>query len=149
MVTRSRPHRELRSPTEALHQMKSKRLHQFSLRSALLFLTLVGLILGTLPHIQAAREKAHRMKCSNTLRQHSSFHGPRCDICKRDIVAVVRGSSGHTKDVRTRLYYIEWAATAPDGDREIMDALRLASNDKVKSIRESALAALNRVSAAE
>lgn len=129
--------------------MNARAFQQFSLRSALAFLTLVAMVLGTLPHIQSAREVARRRQCVNSLQQHSGFHGVGCDVCRACIVGVVRGSSGYTADVPTRQRYI-WIATEDlDADQEVVDALKAASRDKGKAVRESATAALNRLKASE
>lgn len=61
---------DVRRPT-CMQEMNARRFHQFSLRSALALLILVAMALGTLPHIQAAREAARRQKCANNLRQYS------------------------------------------------------------------------------
>lgn len=129
--------------------MHVKRYLQFSLRSALAFLTLVALVLALLPHIQAAREAARRRQTVNTFRQHSSFHSVGCDLCRETIVGVVRGSPGYTNNVSTRLIFIGYAADDPDPAPEILDALNSATRDSSRQIRNYAFAALARINSVD
>ena len=134
---------------KVLWTMRSTRLrfHQISLRFTLAMVTLVAVVLGALPHVQSARERARRMQCTNNLRQHSGFHGLGCDICRPLVLNVVRGSNGYTKDVSVRLIHIRTLAAYSDPDHEIVAALQTASRDPDPSIREAADAALAHLAA--
>jgi hypothetical protein len=120
---------------------------QFCLRSALAVVTLIAMTLGVLPQIQDAREAARRTQCPNTLRQHSGFHGPGCDICEPSVVAAIRGLKGGGTEEWWRLLQIEKASKCGDADPEILTALEVATHDNSRFIRDAATSALNKLQA--
>ncbi len=124
-----------------------KRNLQFSIRSAVVFTALVASALAVLPQIQAAREAWRRSQIVNTFRQHSGFHSVGCGLCRDTIVGVVRGSPGYTNVVTIRLIFIDYATDDPNPTPEIIDALSIATKDKSKRIRDSAIAALDKIKA--
>jgi hypothetical protein len=125
--------------------MRARNFYQFSLRSALVSVTLIAIMLGMLPWIQAAREAARRRACSKTLVHHSGFHGPGCSICKRSLIGILRASPGFTNDIRVRTLYVEIATPYAHADEEVLSALSVASKDKSAIVRQAASAALKKI----
>ncbi len=68
-------------------------------------------------------------------------------MCRDSIINVVRGSPGYTNNTQIRLFFIDCSTDDPNPTPQIIDALTDATQDNSKQIRDSAIAALDKIGA--